>query len=317
MRNHLSKQLYITSFDYPLNSVKALFFKSQTFDLLYKKEECFIKMFIGSDWSIIDSGFCYFGPNNIKLVYKVSKIDIHDFEYINKYLLTHINDEKNEKYIELVLSLICNTSNNSTIIEYRLEYEKESDFEYFNNIIDISLMKKILFQFCSEVKNLFKNYNKENMNKLNNIESLKVNHSFIIKKNYKEAFNFFYNWENIAKSIKTDGVWIIKRENEPNDNSNYKNFSVIINENIKTHYQISSINEEKDKIEIVYNKTANSSPALNTYIKLEFINLSKDVCYFLYETHLPINITSSVFNTISDYVYYCNKKSKDYFENNK
>ena len=317
MRNHLSKQLYITSFDYPLNSVKAIFFKNETFDLLYKKKECFVKMFIGSDWSIIGSGFCYFGPNNIKLVYKVSQIEIHDFEYINKYLLTHINDEKNEKYAELVLSLISNTSNNSTVIEYRLEYEKDSDYEYINKTIDISLMKKILSQFCSEVKNLFKNYNKENMNKLNNIESLKVNHSFIIKKNYKEAFNFFYNWENIAKSIKTDSVWIIKRENEQNDNFKYKNFSVIINENIKTHYQISSINEEKDKIEIVYNKTANSFPALNTYIKLEFINLSKDVCYFLYETHLPINITSSVFNTISDYVYYCNKKSKDYFENNK
>ena len=312
MRNHLSKQLYITSFDYPLNSVKTIFFKSETFDLLYKKKECFVKMFIGSDWSIIGSGFCYFGPNNIKLVYKVSKIEIRDFEYINKYLLTHINDEKNENNIELVLSLIRNTSNNSTVIEYRLEYEKESDFEYFNNNIDISLMNKILHQFCLEVKYLFKNYNKEN---INNIENLKVNHSFIIKKNYKEAFNFFYNWENIAKSLKTEGVWTIKRENEQNDKSNYKNFSVIINQNIKTHYQITSIKEEKDKIEIIYNKTANSLPALNTFIKLEFINLSKDICFFLYETHLPINITSSVFNTISEYVYYCNKKSKDYFEN--
>ena len=316
MINNISKQLYITNFDYPLNSVKTLFFKRQTFDLLYKKKECNIKMFIGSDWSIIGSGFQFHGPNDLKLVYTVSKIEKHDFEYISKYLVTHINSIKSDKNIKLVLSLISNTSNNTTIIEYRLEYEKESDYDYIMNLVDIKLLKKILNQFCFDAKDLFKTFNLE---KQINSELLILNHSFIIHKNYKEAFNFFYNFENIAKSLKTEGAWKIKKENKENDNENYLNFSVDINKNIKIHYKEVSISEDKNKIEIIYDKTENSLPSLNEFIKLGFFNISKEICFFLYETHLPININSSLFNTISDYVYYCNKKRKIYFEksNNK
>ena len=313
MTNYNSKQLYITSFDYPLNSVKTLFFKRQTFDLLYKKKECNIKMFIGSDWSIIGSGFQFNGPNNLKLVYTISKIVKGDFEHISKYLVTHINSEKSDKNIALVLSLISNTSNNSTVIEYRLEYEKESDYDYIIKILDISLFQKILSKFCFDANDLFKRYNIEN---INNSEYIRMNHSFIIQKNYKEAFNFYYNWENIAKSLQTEDIWKINQENNQNDtNSNYKSFSVNINKNIKIVYKIVSLKEDKNKIEIIYNKTANSFQALNAYIKMEFINLSKYTCFFLYETHLPININSSLFNTISNYLYYCNKKSKIYFEN--
>ena len=313
MTNYNSKQLYITSFDYPLNSVKTLFFKRQTFDLLYKKKECNIKMFIGSDWSIIGSGFQFNGPNNLKLVYTISKIVKGDFEHISKYLVTHINSEKSDKNIALVLSLISNTSNNSTVIEYRLEYEKESDYDYIIKLLDISLFQKILSKFCFDANDLFKRYNIEN---INNSEYIRMNHSFIIQKNYKEAFNFYYNWENIAKSLQTEDIWKINQENSQNDtNSNYKSFSVNINKNIKIVYKIVSLKEDKNKIEIIYNKTANSFQALNAYIKMEFTNLSKDTCFFQYETHLPININSSLFNTISNYLYYCNKKSKIYFEN--
>ena len=309
MTCYKSKQLYITSFDYPLNSIRALF--SKAFDLLYKKQECSIKMFLGSDWSIIGSGLIFYGPNDLKIVYNVSNIEKHDFEYISKYLVTHINSEKSDKNIELVLSLISNTSNNATVVEYRLEYEKESDFDYIKNMVDITLMQKIISQFCCDANHLFKSYSKDNPN---NKESLILNHSFIIHKNYKEAFNFFYNWENIAKSLKTDTIWKIMKENNSDDNSKYKNFTVQINKNIKIHYKVVSINENKNKIEIIYDKTANSFPALNAFIKLEFIHLSDNLCFFLYETHLPINISSSLFNTISNYVYYCNKKSKIYFE---
>ena len=304
-----SKQLYITSFDYPLNSVKNLFFKRQTFDLLYKKKECNVKMFIGSDWSIIGSGLIFYGPNDLKIVYTISKIEKHDFEYTIKYLVTHINNQKSDKNIELVLSLISNTSNNTTIIEYKFEYRKDTDYDYIKSMLDISLIQKILNQFCFDADHLFKSFNKEN---LNNKESLILNHSFIIHKNYKEAFNFFYNQENIAKSIKTDNIWEINKEKDPDND--YINFSVKINKNIKINYKVVSITEDKNKILIIYDKTANSFPALNAYIKLEFIYLANDICFFMYETHLPININSSLFNTISNYIYYCNHKSKVFFE---
>lgn len=312
MKNSVSKQLYITTFNYPLNSVKSLLFKSQTFDQLYKNKHITVKMFIGSDWSIIGSGFSFIGPDDLKMIFTVSKIKIDDFEYLNKYSITYINGIKNEKNVAIVLNLISNTSNNTTVIEYRLEYEKESDFEYITNLLNISLLREILSRFCDEASVLFKKIIQKNPD---NKELLKINHSFTINKNYKEAFNFYYNWENIAKSLKTDKIWIIKRVHEQKDNPNYNNFTVIINENIKIHYKVMEIYEDKDKIEITYKKTCNSFPALNEFIKFDFFNISKNMCLFLYETYLPINVNSLVFNTCSNYLFYCNNKSKIYFEN--
>ena len=99
---------------------------------------------------------------------------------------------------------------------------------------------------------------------------------------------------------------------------NIKIFYILINDNLKVHYQVISIEEINDtKIEIVYNKTNNSFSALNNYIKFSFFNITKDLCFFLYETYLPINISSSIFQKVSYYLYYCNKKLKDYIENNK
>jgi hypothetical protein len=302
------KQLYITSFAYPLDSVKTIFYGQKTLDLLCKSQDFCIKKFLGSDWSIIGSGFMFSLPNNFNAVFTVSNIESNDFNIINKYKITYLNEKKSNNNLEIVVSLINNTIDYSTIIEFSLYFENDSDIE----IIDFSLIKNILSQICYKINSLFKIYDKEDKNKI----SLVVNHSFIIKKYYKDAFNFYYNWNNMAKSLKTEKVWKIQSENLKDDDIKYKNFSIIINENIKIHYRVMSIEEEKDKkIEIIYNKTGNSFPALNNYIKFSFFHIAKDICYFLYETHLPINTSSSIFQTSSNYVYYCNKKSKNYFEN--
>ena len=302
------KQLYITSFAYPLDSVKTIFYGQKTLDLLCKSQDFCIKKFLGSDWSIIGSGFMFSLPNNFNAVFTVSNIESNDFNIINKYKITYLNEKKSNNNLEIVVSLINNTIDYSTIIEFSLYFENDSDIE----IIDFSLIKNILSQICYKINSLFKIYDKEDKNKI----SLVVNHSFLIKKYYKDAFNFYYNWNNMAKSLKTEKVWKIKSENLKDDDIKYKNFSIIINENIKIHYRVMSIEEEKDKkIEIIYNKTGNSFPALNNYIKFSFFHIAKDICYFLYETHLPINTSSSIFQTSSNYVYYCNKKSKNYFEN--
>ena len=118
----------------------------------------------------------------------------------------------------------------------------------------------------------------------------------------------------MAKSIKADKAWkIISEENA----QKYKDFYIIINENIKVHYHVISIDEvNNEKIEILYNKTTNSSPALNNFIKFSFFNIAKSICFFLYETHLPTNISASIYQTVSYYVYYCNKKAKNNMENN-
>jgi hypothetical protein len=302
------KQLYITSFAYPLDAVKTIFYGQKTLDLLCKSQDFCIKKFLGSDWSIIGSGFMFSLPNNFNAVFTVSNIESNDFNIINKYKITYLNEKKSNNNLEIVVSLINNTIDYSTIIEFSLYFENDSDIE----VIDFSLIKNILSQICYKINSLFKIYDKEDKNKI----SLVVNHSFIIKKYYKDAFNFYYNWNNMAKSLKTEKVWKIKSENLKDDDIRFQNFSIIINENIKIHYRVMSIEEEKDKkIEIIYNKTGNSFPALNNYIKFSFFHIAKDICYFLYETHLPINTSSSIFQTSSNYVYYCNKKSKNYFEN--
>ena len=71
------------------------------------------------------------------------------------------------------------------------------------------------------------------------------------------------------------------------------------------------INLEK----IVYSKTSNSFPSLNNYIKFSFFNIANDICFFLYETHLPFNIASSIYKTVSYYLFYCNNQSRNYIEN--
>ena len=205
--------------------------------------------------------------------------------------------------------LIRNTTDNSTIMEFRLNYNSNLELNNLEKYINLSSIKKYIMKIYYKINKLFFEFFDKNKN-------LKINHSFVIKKNYKDTFNFFYNWNNMAKSIKADKAWKIINENNEENNKEYKDFDVIINKNIKLHYHIISIEEiENEKIEIIYQKTNDSNPALNNFIKYSFFNINNNICFFLYETHLPSNIVSSVYQTISYYLYYCNKKLKNYIEN--
>ena len=308
MKKYKSRQLYIEKLDYPFDSLRQIVNNDQINEQIFIKDNLKIKKFIGSGWSIKDSGFIFYGPNDINVVFSIKKIENNDFIYSIKYLITHLNGFECNKEIYYYNSLIKNTNDNSTIIESRLEYEIDFNLDELEKYINLTLGQKIIKKIYLKIKSILNE--KININK-----NLIINHSFTINKNYKDAFNFFYNWNNMAKSIKADKSWkIITEEND----KKYKDFDIIINDSIKVHYHIISIDEvEGEKIEIVYNKTNNSSsPALNHFIKFSFFKISKDLCFFLYETHLPINITSPIYETISHYVYYCNKKSKKYIENN-
>ena len=306
MSNKNSKQIYITSFGYPIDSIGTFIFSNKAYDLFCAKKDFHIKKFLGSDWTIIGSGFILSGPKDLNVVFTVSNFEKNDFNVINIFTITYLNGNlyKNNKN-EIVLSLIRNTTDNTTIMECKFEFEKESDLLYIQDFIDFSMVKKMFSNFCHNLKLLI------SISK----NSLSINQSFIIRNNYKESFNFFYNWNNYAKSLKTDKIWKIINENEEQDNKEYKNYSIIINEKIKIHYRVISIEEKQDeKIEIVYRKTDNSYPALNEYIKLSFFNIEKDLCFFLYNTQLPLNINSSMFQICSNFLFYCNKKCKKFFE---
>ena len=306
-----TKQIYIHQFEYPFEAIMKLLLKTETFGQMFENEQFKIKKFIGSDWVIKESGFIFFINNDKSIAFALKSIKKNDFIRVNRYKITHLNGVEFDEEIEIEASLIKNTIDNTTIVEVRLEFNTDLALNNLEKYIAIPLIKKVIEKIYSKINLIFQ--------KITNINEniLIVNHSFTIKRNYKEAFNFFYNWNNMAKSLKTDKIWKIKSENKEETNNKYKDFYIIINQNIKLHYHVISIDEVKDeKIEIVYHKTTDSIPALNNYIKFSFFNISKNLCFFLYETHLPLNISSSIYQTVSYYVFYCNKKSKNYIENN-
>ena len=312
MENNKTKQIYIQQFEYPFEAIEQVLLGSEKKFKFFENEDFKIKKFIGSDWVIKESGFIIFLiKNETSIAFALKNIEKNDFIKINRYRITHFNGVEFNDEIEIETSLIKNTIDNTTIIEVRLNFNSDLALSNLEKIIKISLIKKIIGKIYSKINLIFQKITNVNEN------ILIINHSFIIKKNYKEAFNFFYNWNNMAKSLKTDKIWKIKSKNEEETGNKYKDFYIIINQNIQLHYHVISIDEVKDeKIEIVYHKTTDSIPALNNYIKFSFFNISNNLCFFLYETHLPLNISSSIFQTVSYYVFYCNKKSKNYFENN-
>ena len=312
MENNKTKQIYIHQFEYPFEAINQLLLRRETMEKIFENEDFKIKKFIGSDWIIKESGFILFLINSdINVAFTLKNIEKNDFHRVNRYKITHLNGVELNDEIEIETSFIKNTIDDTTIIEVRLDFNTDLALNNLEKYIKVTLIKKIIDKVYSKINLILQNITKINEN------ILIINHSFIIKKNYKEAFNFFYNWNNMAKSLKTDKIWKIKSKNEEETSNKYKDFYIIINQNIQIHYHVISINEEKDeKIEIVYHKTTDSIPALNNYIKFSFFNISKNLCYFLYETHLPLNISSSIYQTVSYYVFYCNKKSKNYIENN-
>ena len=306
----MTKQIFIINMNYPYESVNMLLLDDLR-EKIFINSEYKLKLFIGSSWSIKNSGFSFYGPNDLNIVFELKNIINNEFMRENTYSITQINENKINLELEFQSSLIKNTCDNTCIIELRFNYETEKDLINFETHIKISCLKEILENIFEKIKNIFTQTNNDEK-----IPKTILNHSFIIKKNYKKAFNFFYNWNNMAKTLKTDKVWkIISEENEKGEN-NYKNFSIIINDDIKIYYKIKSINEVKgEKIEIIYDKSGkNYVPALNNFIKFTFFNIDKDLSFFLYETHLPFNIISSIFQTVSYYLFYCNYQSRKYME---
>ena len=307
----MTKQIFILKLNYPYESVNALL-SHDIREKIFMNLDFKLKLFIGSSWSIKNSGFSFYGPNGLNIVFELKNLTRNEFIRENIYAITQINENKINIDLEFQSSLIKDTCDNTSIIEMRLNHETEKDLIIFESYIKISYLKKILDKIFDNIKKIFTQTNSEEK-----IPKTILNHSFIIKKNYKVAFNFFYNWNNMAKTLKTDKIWkIISEENDKKTESNFKNFSIIINDDIKIYYTIKSINEVKGKkIEIIYDKSGkNYVPALNNFIKFTFFNIDKDLSFFLYETHLPFNIVSSIYQTVSYYLFYCNYQSRKYME---
>ena len=307
-----TKQIFIRNLTYPYESVNILIFEGELIKKIFANSDYQIKLFIGSDWSIKGSGFSFFGPNDFNSVFELKNIIKNDFIRQNIFKITQINGDQLNVELNFEFSIINNTYDNTSVIEARINYKSEDDINILEKYIKISYLKEILKEIFSKIEALFSISSKEEK-----IPKTIINHSFIIKKKYKDAFNFFYNWNNLAKTLKTDKIWkIVNEESFIKDKHEFKNFSILINEDIKIYYRTVSILEIKDeKIEIIYDKSGkNYTPALNNYIKFTFFKIDKDLSLFLYETHLPFNIISSIYQTVSYYLFYCNYQSRKYIE---
>ena len=308
-----TKQLAILNLKYPFESVHTLLFNSDYIKKIFDNSEYKIKSFIGSDWSIKNSGFSFYGPNGLNSVFELLSITENDFIRESNFSTIQINGERLNIELITQFSLINNTCDNTSIIEIRFNYQFDEDLIILEKYIKISHLKEIFKKIMTRIEILFNQSSGKEK-----IPKIILNQSFIIKKNYKDAFNFFYNWNNIAKALKTDKGWkIVNEENYEKDKQQYKNFYILINNDIRINYRVQSINEVKnEKIEIVYDKSGkNYVPALNNYIKFTFFNINSELTLFLYETHLPFNIASSIYKTVSYYLFYCNNQSRNYIEN--
>ena len=115
MEKKKTKQIYIYQFDHPFEALLGIFSKYETMELICKDEDFKIKKFIGSDWSIKDSGFIYYDTNNQNIAFALKHIEKNDFNRKNIFQISHINGKQFKNEIYFIGSLIRNTSNNSTI----------------------------------------------------------------------------------------------------------------------------------------------------------------------------------------------------------
>ena len=298
-----TKQLYVKNFNYPIESINYLCCNEVALTNIK------LKKFIGSDWGIKGSGYLWTGPNNLSAVFIIEGVDQNDFS-VNKYFtVSYLNNIKLKNKVILETSLYRNTFDNSTIADFRIKYEKDDALEEIEKISPLKYYEKIFEIYCNDLLNIFK----EADNTSNNII---LNHSFTIKTNYVDAFNFTSDLKNVSKILNTDKAWNIQCDKREEGKETYFDFIITISENIAVKYTAVKVNKIKNKqIEIEYKKSCNSFPAMNEYMKFFVVNISKNLCYFLFQTSLPINISSHIFNTISDYVNYCNKRTKKTIEN--
>ena len=70
MKRSKTTQLYIVKIGFPFDSINQIFFKDW-YEKISFNNDYKMKKFIGSDWSIKDSGFMFYGPNYLNVVFNL------------------------------------------------------------------------------------------------------------------------------------------------------------------------------------------------------------------------------------------------------
>ena len=88
-------------------------------------------------------------------VFELINIIRNDFIRQNTYSITQINGNEINIDLEAQFSLIKNTSNNSCIIELRINHHSDEDINIFEKYIKITYLKEIVYKIFVKIKNLF------------------------------------------------------------------------------------------------------------------------------------------------------------------
>ena len=174
MEKNKTKQICIYQFNHPFELLQKILNKNDTLEAICAKEDFKIKKFIGSDWLIKDSGFIFYGPNNLNVTFALKTIEKNDFNRVTRYRITYLYGNEFNNKIEIMTSLIRNTTENSTIMEFRIYYNSDVDLNNLEKYVKLSIIEKYIKIIYNKINKLF-------FETIDNNKSLIINHSFIIK----------------------------------------------------------------------------------------------------------------------------------------
>ena len=299
MKKNLSSQILIQAFDYPFEIIESIFKNTKLIKDFFYSSIFKVKRFLGSDINIDGSGYLWQGKNKNSFSVESSTKSISNFTKSYIFRIMYINELMIKEHIFIEINIYKNTHDKSTLIEFCFSYK------YNNNYIN--WIKETLLNYG------IKDYLKigfENLNKYlrNSSEFITIYHSLLINKDYKSAYKIFRDFYATAKALGTDKLWDIKYEN----NSLY---SVNMKNGIYIDYHIYKEEENDNKSKsIFYHKFKDDIPSLNEWIKGIFYNISKDKCFLVHETKIPLKINSNLHDTIYNFTFYVLKKWRTFVE---
>ena len=300
MQKQTSHQIFLINLDYPFGLIESIFSDSNIPNRFFDNPFGKIKTFIGSDPNINGSGFLFQDKNNHSFSFECNTKIVPDFmkSYISKIL--YINNSSVIENLLLELNIYKNTDNNSTVLEICLIYPKNNEKIKCakEKLLVFEIKKHFLFSLKSIIKYI--NHSKK-------IDYIKIYHSLIFKAELENVFQIFRDYNNTAKVLGTDKIWEIKKKNSI--------FSVNKGGGITVNYEIYKETENNDKSKtIFYHKYKEDSPALNEWTKVDFFKIDEKKCLIITETTLPKNISSNLYNILSNYMLYILKRLKSFIE---
>ena len=299
MKNNFSSQIFIKVFDCPFEIIESIFQNHKLTKQFFESSYFKIKRFLGSNINIDGSGYIWQGKNQNNFSVESSTQYIKGFSKSYFFRIMHINESKINENISIETNIYKNTYDKSTIIEFCFTYSSNNNY--------INLIKETLLNF--KIKDFIK-LGCENLNNYikNCSEFRTIYHSLLLNKDYKSAYKIFRDFYATAKALGTDKVWDIKYEN----NSLY---SVNMNNGICIDYHIYKEEENDDNSKsIFYHKFKDDIPSLNEWIKGDFYNISKDRCFLVHQTKIPLKINCNLHETINNYTFYVLKKWRAFVE---